>query len=125
MNAWALLQMCMKLHCSPCLTSSECKRALQQKSVRINGEFPGPLDEVVFPVEDLVFFPRGKRKTTVCTVDYDCFHGIYDRFCQKVDFFCEELLEDIRLEPVRFKVYQVYKELRKLRHRVFMEFLDL
>jgi hypothetical protein len=38
---------------------------LEQKAVRINRQFPGPDDLIEFPVEDLVFFPGGKRKTTL------------------------------------------------------------
>lgn len=44
---------------------SEKRRILEQRAVRINGAFPGPDDLIEFPVEDLVFFPNGKRKTTI------------------------------------------------------------
>lgn len=46
-------------------SNAQLKRWLKQGAIRVNGKFPGPWDEVEFPIEDLVFFPGGKRKTTV------------------------------------------------------------
>ena len=50
----------------PCTipTNSEIKRWLKNSAVVINGEKPKPNDEIVFPINELVFFPKGKRKTT-------------------------------------------------------------
>lgn len=46
-------------------SGSEVRRWLKNKAVLINGETPGPEDEVTFPIRQLVFFPKSKRKTTV------------------------------------------------------------
>ncbi len=46
-------------------SNSEKRRWLQNKAVLINGERPGPDDWIVFPIEELVFFPKGKRRTTI------------------------------------------------------------
>lgn len=46
-------------------SNSEIKRWLKSKSVVINGQRPGPFDEIEFPVWQLVFFPKGKRRTTL------------------------------------------------------------
>jgi hypothetical protein len=52
---------------SPCTKSSrsEVKRWLKKKSVIINGSKPLPSDEISFPVNELVFFPKGRRKCTM------------------------------------------------------------
>ena len=46
-------------------SNSELGRWLASKSVVINGETPDKFDEVVFPIRELVFFPKGVRKTTM------------------------------------------------------------
>lgn len=46
-------------------TNSEKRRWLQNKAVIINGERPGPDDSITYPITELVFFPKGKRKTTM------------------------------------------------------------
>lgn len=51
----------------PCTIPSraEVKRWIRKKSININGEFDhDPGEEVDFPIFTLVFFPKGKRKTT-------------------------------------------------------------
>ena len=42
--------------------TSQCKRWLQDKAVLINGQRPGPNDEVELPITELVFFPKSKEK---------------------------------------------------------------
>jgi hypothetical protein len=51
----------------PCTipTNSEIRRWLKQSAVIINGKRPKPSDEIEFPITELVYFPKGKRKTTV------------------------------------------------------------
>jgi hypothetical protein len=51
----------------PCTkpTNGELRRWFESKSVVLNGVTPKPFDEVEFPIESLIFFPKGKRKTTV------------------------------------------------------------
>jgi hypothetical protein len=46
-------------------TNAEIRRWLDQKSVIINGMRPRAKEVVEFPITELVFFPKGKRKTTV------------------------------------------------------------
>lgn len=46
-------------------TNSEKKRWLLQRSVIINGITPKPEDEIELPLTSLVFFPNGKRRTTM------------------------------------------------------------
>ncbi len=41
------------------------RRWLEQKSVLINNNFPGPQDELTFPLENLIFFPKSENKTTL------------------------------------------------------------
>lgn len=52
---------------NPCTkaTKSEIKRWLKKKSVVINNIRPLPSDEINFPIINLVFFPKGKRKCTM------------------------------------------------------------
>jgi len=45
-------------------SNSEVRRWLKNKAVQINGKRPGVCDEIVFPIFEFVFFPKGKRKTT-------------------------------------------------------------
>lgn len=51
----------------PCTepSNSELKRWLKKSSVVINRKKPQPNDEVFFPIIELVFFPKGKRKCTI------------------------------------------------------------
>ena len=51
----------------PCTlaSNSELRRWLGRGSVQINGQRPGPDDEVVLPVRELVLHPNGKRRTTL------------------------------------------------------------
>lgn len=46
-------------------SNSELYRWLKSGSVIINGGKPLPNDEIELPVQELVFFPSGKRKTTI------------------------------------------------------------
>jgi len=50
----------------PCTEASnaEIKRWLKSSSVVINSKKPNVNDEIEFPVTELAFFPKGKRKTT-------------------------------------------------------------
>jgi hypothetical protein len=52
---------------NPCTrpSNSEIMRWLNQGSVLINGTRPKAKDVIDFPVTQLVFFPKGKRRTTV------------------------------------------------------------
>lgn len=43
----------------------ELRRWLDQGAVIINGKTPKAAEEVEFPIEQLVFFPNAKRRTTV------------------------------------------------------------
>lgn len=45
-------------------TNSERRRWLQNKAVVVNGSALGP-DDPMPPVESLVFFPKGRRRTTM------------------------------------------------------------
>ena len=50
-------------------SNSERRRWLQNKSVLINGEKPKPSDAVTFPIEQLIFFPKSRKRR--CTMrDY-------------------------------------------------------
>lgn len=44
---------------------SEIKRWFNNKAIVIGGNRPAFNDTITFPVTELVFFPNGKRKTTV------------------------------------------------------------
>jgi hypothetical protein len=46
-------------------SNGELKRWLDQGSVLINGKKHSAKEEVVFPIEHLVFFPKSPRRTTV------------------------------------------------------------
>ena len=50
----------------PCTeaSNSELRRWLEKKSVVINGEKPSFSDTILFPITELVFFPKGNRRTT-------------------------------------------------------------
>ena len=45
-------------------SNSEIKRWLNSKSVLINRKAPLTNEDIKFPITQLVFFPKGKRKTT-------------------------------------------------------------
>lgn len=51
----------------PCTvpSNSEIRRWLDQQAVIINGKKPKANDKVEFPITQLVFFPKAKRRTTV------------------------------------------------------------
>lgn len=51
----------------PCTiaSNSEVRRWLDGGMVEINGERPKAMDNVQFPVNSLVFFPKSKRRTTI------------------------------------------------------------
>ena len=51
----------------PCTkpTKAEIKRWLKKSSITINHQKPKPQDGIELPIEDLVFFPKGKRKCTM------------------------------------------------------------
>jgi hypothetical protein len=44
-------------------SNRELKRWLENKSVLINGQRPGPKDTVSFPINSLSFFPKGRVRT--------------------------------------------------------------
>ena len=46
-------------------SNSELYRWLKNSSVAINGMRPKPSEEITFPIRELVFFPSGKRRTTI------------------------------------------------------------
>lgn len=52
---------------SPCTkpSGSEIRRWCDQGAVVINGKPHRSKDEVEFPVTNMIFFPKGKRRTTV------------------------------------------------------------
>jgi len=45
--------------------NAEIKRWLLNRAVIINGTRPAPHDEITFPIKELIFFPGGKRITTM------------------------------------------------------------
>ena len=53
-----------ELPCHP-PSSSEIKRWLRTGTVILNGSRAAPDNEVAFPITKLIFFPEGKRKTTI------------------------------------------------------------
>ena len=46
--------------------SGQRKRWLQDRAVVINGMRPGPDDEIIFPITQLVFFPKSEERR--CTM---------------------------------------------------------
>jgi len=52
---------------NPCThpSNSEIRRWLDQSSVIINGMRPRAKDQIEFPIVQLIFFPKGRRRTTV------------------------------------------------------------
>jgi tyrosyl-tRNA synthetase len=51
----------------PCtaMSNGELRRHIQSGAVLFNGEKVAVDEEIDFPVNSLVFFPKGKRKTTL------------------------------------------------------------
>jgi len=49
--------------CTP-VSNSELKRWIKNGSVLFNGETVDVNEEIDFPVNSIIFFPNGKRKTT-------------------------------------------------------------
>jgi len=47
-------------------SNSERRRWLERKSVNINGEFPGPNDEIKFPLTEVVIFAKSPQRR--CTL---------------------------------------------------------
>lgn len=47
------------------MSKSSLRRLLDSGGVRLNGVYPKADDEIDFPITELVFFPNGKRKTTM------------------------------------------------------------
>ena len=50
-------------------SNSEIRRLLSKGSIQINETRPKEKDNIDLPIWDLVFFPKGKRKTTM----FHCF----------------------------------------------------
>ena len=46
-------------------SNSDLWRWLNMGAIIINGEKPKPKDEIEFPIRQLIFFPNGKRRTTI------------------------------------------------------------
>ena len=46
-------------------SNSELSRWLNMGTVRINGKTPKTLEEISYPIWELIFFPKGKRRTTM------------------------------------------------------------
>jgi len=46
-------------------SNNEVRRWLLNGSVIINGCTPGPSDTIPFPIEELIFFPKSKGRTTI------------------------------------------------------------
>ena len=46
-------------------SNSELVRWLNEGAVVINGSSPKATEAIQFPITELVFFPKGKRKTTM------------------------------------------------------------
>lgn len=49
-------------------SNSEVRRWLINRAVIINKKVPQPNDKVNFPIKRLIFFPKGKRKTTMMDI---------------------------------------------------------
>lgn len=73
MTAFEYLKRIQGSYCLPMSTekpctkpsNSEIKRWLKSSSVIINGKKPNVNDEVEFPITELVYFSKGRRRTTV------------------------------------------------------------
>jgi len=51
-----------------CPSNGELRRWLNDKGISINGERPKANENILFPIQQLVFFPKSKRKTTIWNV---------------------------------------------------------
>jgi len=47
------------------MSNAELRRLIQQRGVLINTEPVEISEEIDFPVFSIIFFPKGKRKTTI------------------------------------------------------------
>ena len=50
--------------CKPA-SNSDLFRWLRNKAVVINGDTPDPKSEITFTIEEFIFFPKGRSRTTV------------------------------------------------------------
>ena len=50
-------------------SNSEIRKWLNDGAVQINGVIPKPGDEIEFPIKELVFFSKSKRRTTIVLDD--------------------------------------------------------
>ena len=46
-------------------SNADLKRWLNMGAIIINGKTPKSLDEIELPITELIFFPYGKRRTTI------------------------------------------------------------
>lgn len=46
-------------------SNGDLKRWLNMGAVIIDNARPKPMDEISFPIKELIFFPSGKRRTTL------------------------------------------------------------
>ena len=46
-------------------SNGDLRRWLNMRAIQINGETPKAFDEVSYPIWELIFFPKGKRRTTM------------------------------------------------------------
>lgn len=46
-------------------SNQDLKRWLEMGAICINGTTPKAQDEIEFPISELIFFPKGERKTTI------------------------------------------------------------
>ena len=50
-------------------SNGDLRRWLNTRSVVINGKTPLAFEEIEFPITELVFFPKSKRRTTLWWID--------------------------------------------------------
>jgi len=70
MNAFDFIKQIEHLPMSterPCtqVSNSELKRWFKKKSILFNGETVDMNEKIDFPVHTIIFFPKGKRRTTM------------------------------------------------------------
>ena len=46
-------------------SNADLKRWLTMGAITINNKRPSPLDNIELPIYELIFFPNGKRRTTI------------------------------------------------------------
>ena len=51
-------------------SNEQLRRWLNMGSIVINGKTPKSLDEISFPIWQLIFFPKGKRRTIIIDIVY-------------------------------------------------------